>query len=279
MVFHTHLFDGVSGRLSISSPHDAASNCVKRSPTRHQHDFDLLRPNPVSFDFSTGDPLSFEVTIPAGSAWEHEGTFHLDPAQCIAIDTLRGWTWVTFNSLEGRSGSTRTDPGYHYSQTPHSFLQWGNHDQETAQAVRVTGDVQLYRTLCSVTQDAELYYRLCTTPLWIRLLFATLGHTPFYGKAAQERLIHLALYIQLRVIFYKNDCWPDHGTVRIDWYWWTAPDWVRKFQAWTTVLISQTILCLLYWLGRIALGLRESYYEYNVPIDTYKVVESKKCQI
>lgn len=144
------------------------------------------------------------------------------------------------------------------------------------QALRVTNDVQLYRTLCSVTLDAEIYYSLCTTPLWIRLLFVIFGHPPFYGKAFKERLIRLALYIQLRVIFYRNDCWPVYGTVRIDWYWWTTPDWVWKFQAWTTVLISQMTLCLLYWLGRIALGIRESYYEYNVPATRHEAVQSEQ---
>ena len=270
MVFHAHIFDSVLSRLGVAS-----SDCVKRTATRHQHAFDLSRPDPVTFDFSSGDPRSFEVAIPAHSAWSPVLTFHLDAAHCIAIYTLRGWTFLYSESIDRGSGSTRADPGYYLKQMPRSYLQWSNFDAWASSAVQITGDAQLYRTLCSVVQDAELYYRLCTTPLWIRLMFVILSHIPFYGKAAKERLIRLALYIQLRVVFYKNDCWTAQGTVRIDWYYWTAPDWVWQFQAWTTVLISQTTLCLLYWLGRLALGMRESYSDYNVPV-MHEVVRSEK---
>lgn len=170
------------------------------------------------------------------------------------------------------------------NQLPRRFLSWGSNDREIVQSARVTADAQLYHTLCSVIQDAELYFSLCTTPLWIRVLYTALGWIPYYGNVAREGLIGLALYIQLRVIFYKNDCWTDQGTVRIDWYYWTAPEWVWKFQGWSTVVISQATLSLLYWLGRFMLGMRESYNKYNVLFDSLdwserygdKVVQSER---
>ncbi len=129
----------------------------------------------------------------------------------------------------------------------------------------MTADVQLYRTLCSVAQDAGLYFELCSTPTWIRELYGIVGWVPYYGALAQRGMVRVALYIQERVVFYKNDCWPDQGMVWIDWYWWTTPRWVWEFQAVTMVVISRATLAVLYWVGRLVLGMRETYEEYEVP--------------
>jgi len=269
---HAHVLDPLLSLLGLGGA--PSSNCVGRSDTRRQDIFNLSWPHPVTFDFSSSDDWptpSFKVTIPGGSAWTPVPTFHLSPARCIALDTTGGWSWLFFENIERGSGWARADPGYHMDQRARYFLLWGNDSKETASSVRVTpgdGDAQLYRTLCSVVLDAELYFRLCTTPFWIRLLFAALGRIPYYSGAARERLIGLALYVQLRVIFYKNDCWTDQGTVRIDWYWWEAPRWVWGFQAWSMVVISKATSRVLYWLGRVALGMREDYDEYNVIADS-----------
>jgi hypothetical protein len=271
---HTHFFGSLLSLLGFGVPWDN-SNCIKRSDTRRQNNFDLSTPHPVTFDFSRGDRQSFDVTIPAHSPWTPVRTFHLEAAHCITLETLGGRSWVMWENIERGSGSTMANAGYRLPQQPREYLTWGNQEPSTEQSARVTTtaadndvDIQLYRTLCSVVQDAQLYFSLCSTPLWIRLLYAALGLIPYYGRAARERLILVALYVQLRVTFCRNDCWTDQGTVRIDWYWWTAPPWVWKFQAWTTIVISQATLRLLYGLGRVALGMKESYDEYNVLPDS-----------
>lgn len=45
---------------------------------------------------------------------------------------------------------------------------------------------------------------------------------------------------------------------------WVVPEWVWKLQDCSAVVLSQATLCLLYWLGRLMLGMKESYDEYNV---------------
>ncbi|KAH8817182.1 hypothetical protein F5884DRAFT_853608 [Xylogone sp. PMI_703] len=268
---HTHIFDSWLSLLGFGGAREN-SHCIKRSDTRRQDVFDLLRPYPVSIDFSKGNQQSFDVTIPAQSQWSSVRIFHLDTANCVAVKTLSGRSWVMWENIERGSGSTMANAGYSLSQYPRQYLTWGSQERSIEQSLRVTTaaapdnniNVQLYRTLCSVVQDAQLYFSLCSTPLWIRLLYAALGLIPYYGRAAKERLILIMLYVQLRVIFYKNDCWTDQGQIRIDWYWWTAPPWVWKFQAWTTIVISQGTLRLLYGIGRVILGMKESYTEYNV---------------
>ncbi len=246
-------------RLGIRS-----DQCQRRTDTRTQPVFRLSYPQPVIFDFSRRDRHTFEVIIPASSRWGPIPTFHLREASCIKILTYSGLCSVVAENILGGGGTTVGPPGTLFSQPVHQYLIWRNYGQRTPASVLVTADVQLYRTLCSVAQDTERYFHLCSTPAWIRLVYKVLGWIPYYGKLAQEGLVRAALYVQVRAVFYKNDCWPYQGKIWIDWYWWTTPRWVLYFQAWTLVLISRGTLAVLYWIGRLVLGMRESYEEYTL---------------
>ncbi len=265
------LFFGVavllSGRALAHLVHSRlgtrSDQCQRRTVTRTQPLFRLSYPQPVIFDFSRRDRHTFEVTIPASSRWGPIPTFHLREASCIKVFTYSGMCSVFSQSILRGSGTTVGPPGMLFAQPVREYLVWANHGQTTPASVLVTADVQLYRTLCSVAQDAERYFHLCSTPAWIRALYEVLGWVPYYGDLAQKGLVRAVLYVQVRAVFYKNDCWPYQGKIWIDWYWWTTPRWVLYFQAWTTVLISRGTLAALYWVGRLVLGIRESYEEYT----------------
>jgi hypothetical protein len=58
-----------------------------------------------------------------------------------------------------------------------------------------------YRQVCNVIQDAEVYLSLPSTPLWLRLCYTSLKYIP----RVREWLARGMLWVQLRVIYYKND--------------------------------------------------------------------------
>lgn len=259
------------------------SQCTNRTDTRSTTIFNLeQRPDkPVVFDFSRRDPHSVDVTIPAGSKWRNLPTFHRLPSSCMTLHTLGGWTDLFFRDVFMNSGSIRDSKGSDWPQRPYEMLTWNISVHVTGRyssSVRLFTDAQLWRTECSVIQDSERYFSLCTTPLWLRTLYWIARMIPGnVGGSIRRTMVDAALYVQLRAIYYNNDCWTYQGCIRIDWYWWLqTPKWVWEFQGRTAIVISQVILGACYWIGRLVLGMRASYEEYEVQVEAQAQAQAEE---
>lgn len=269
------------------------TNAISRTPTGTQTVFNLTHPDPIIFDFSTPS-AGLKMTILPNSDWVTGRHWHETAPACETIEPLSG-SWMIEESLTNLWGSSGTvtggGPGFVMPLVPGLQVSWRRnpHDVDAVAKpvmVYLKGAPQMlhfYRQLCSVNQDAELYLRLPSTPLWLRGLYALLGVVPHFGTQARKWLVSRMLWIQLRVIYYKNDYWTYEGRI---WYtrpWWDLPGAMPPPEKWrrhelrSVVIISRLVLSSCYWVGTTLLGMRTRYEEYEEAGSHDSCVDAKKA--
>ncbi|OAQ59537.1 hypothetical protein VFPPC_03771 [Pochonia chlamydosporia 170] len=248
--------------------HSLSGGCRRRTTTSSQAVFTLSRyyvkrnanyvlseRDIIIFDFHRAAPNVF-IEVPTGSRWYSVPQTHHTVEACISIRTRSG-VWFIGSMIAGQ-------PVLWGPELPDHWMYFaGNHrgiSPSTAEIIGSKQSCELYHTIASVEQDAEAFFSLCTTPLWVRLLYTAAGLFPL----ARAWLVHKILWIQLRMIFYKNDYWESHGACYFfRWFYWMwAPQWVQDFEDWSEFAISYAVQWSSYWTGRLLLGMREFYPEY-----------------
>lgn len=256
--------------------HAPLGGCQHRTDTRSQTVFRLSRfyvakrranyvlseRDVIVFDFQRARPNLF-LEIPRGSQWYSVRHMHFTAEMCISIHALSG-RWF-LGEMRAWNPPVLWGP-----QRPQQWMDFGHDDPSknaaTAELIGSERTLQLYHTIASVVQDAEVYFSLCTTPLWVHGVYFLLRLIP----SAQNWMVQRVLWIQLRMIFYRNDFWESHGACYIfRWlYWMNPPQWVLEFEAWSEFCISRIVQGLNYWLGRTLFGMSDSYREYVLVDDS-----------
>ena len=162
---------------------------------------------------------------------------------------------------------------------PGMMVQWRRNPHQVgaeneATVFRLKGPLEMlhfYRQVCSVNQDAEVYFRLPSTPLWLRGLYASWAWIPYFGTRLRAWLASQLLWVQLQVIYHKNDYFTDEGAIPFTRPWWDLPGAIRPPEKWmnrelrSRVIISKLLQKWCYWIGTTLLGMRGWYEEYKTP--------------
>lgn len=238
-------------------------NCRQRTGTSRQRLFSFSRPHPVSFDFAARVP-DIEIRIPPYSSWCSEAISHNTTGACVRLQVVSG-SWFL---LSQPGGAVSCSKDYVAQQRPRSFMTWQKIGQnEQAACLRLTADTGFYHTICSAVQDAKIYFSLSATPFWLRAIFYGTYAVPF-GFRIRERMIQDALWFQLRVIYAANDSWTHEGELRLDLLWGWPPEWAERWQFESQFVISRIVVKAASWIGRVTLGMKDTYLEYErIPID------------
>jgi len=255
---------------------------TRRTPTGTQNVFNLSHPNPVSFDFSTLSMTGLKITIPPYSGWVTQSHWHETAPACETIEPLEGCFMISHSSVTSRSSGNVIGGGKGFVMpiVPGIIVKWqrdplkksGAGAEREAVVFSLKGSVEMfdfYRQVCSVNQDAEVYFRLPSTPLWLRGLYASWAWVPYFGTRVRAWLVNRLLWVQLRVIYHKNDYLTYEGAIPYTWPWWDLPGAQKPPEKWmdrelkSRVTISKLVQKWCYWIGTTLLGMRERYEEYN----------------
>jgi hypothetical protein len=234
--------------------------CNPRTNTTQQALFDLARPQPVTYDFKSLYP-DIKITVPPGSHWHSDEHFHETLEACASVYILSGRWVITGHG----AGTTTCNAGFEKDQKPLRYLTWfKNYPESQSASLRLKAPVQIYHTICSVSQDAELYFRLCATPLWLRSAYFGTYLVPFVGTRMREWMIETALWYQLRVIYASNDFWTYEWEIPFTEFYIWPPEWARRWQVESWYGISRAVVYSASCFGRWMMRMKEGYEEYEV---------------
>ena len=251
-----------------------------RTITRDQLVFNLGRPHPVIFDFSDLPSDGLKITIPPYSSWREVLHWHYTSEACEDIWTLSGHYSMVHGIMTNPGGGSGTGggPDHMIQLRLEEGIYWlrdGRRPEYESEPVVVSYRFRtpeayvFYRQICSVDQDAEIYFHLQSTPLWLRFLYMSWGLVPFLGKRIQASLLAWCLWIQLRVIYVKNDYWTYEGRIPYTKRWLLDPGYQFPPQKWvdkelkSIIMLSRWVRNSCHWVGTRILGMKESYPEYQ----------------
>jgi hypothetical protein len=262
----------------VSIYQSLSTNPHHRTNTRTQSTFHLQHPAPVTFDFTSLSTAGLTVTIPHHSAWRTPTYWHKTTLFCETLECISGYYLVTTARLYEWGDGTDSGPGPQILKelAPDDMIAWSwnpyrSVDDPVDSVYALKGSPEMmafYRQICSVNQDAEVYFSLPSTPLWLRLLYASLKYIP----RVREWLVSGMLWVQLRVIYYKNDYHTYEGRIN-----YTRPlinvgiptptEEQKMKELKSLVTVSWLVQKSCYWVGTILLGMRERYEEYEAPAE------------
>ena len=205
----------------------ATSAPTHRTPTTHQQIFHLQHPHPITYDFTSLSTSGLLITIPPHSPWISELYWHLLPSSCEDISGVSGRYYFLSGFLKnwGNGSFFGGGPMHAMKLVPGMYVYWKRNPLEKEyerEAVTVAYRFEderanemydFYRQVCSVNLDAELYFSLASTPAWLRLWYWTWGLVPWLGVRVQAWALAWMLWVQLRAIYVKNDCWTYEGRI------------------------------------------------------------------
>lgn len=255
---------------------------MSRTRTGNQQIFNLQHPHPVAFDFSDSSSTGrLLITIPGDSAWTCQMHWHYTVEACEDIWQISGQTQSQHGSIMGWGSGTGFigGPNHVLPVAPLMYVSWKRnlHNAATAHQAAVVyykfvspKNFDMYRQICSANQDAELYFSLRTTPFWLRATFTFWNYIPVLGKAVTELLIAWCLWVQLRVIYAKNDYWTYEGRIPYTTPWHLRhlfdakpPSELLKKEKRSMVMISGCVKDSCHWIGTRMLGMKDEYDEYR----------------
>ena len=224
-------------------------------------------PPPMSADFDFSTPNDIRITIPEASTFRVPCHWHSpDRENCLFLKAEAGSMQVSYHK-EPRTGGVKIGQG-DYKFQPGYWTEWTQSKQdEKAIMILTVSNEGLQRNVCSAILDAENFPHLTTTPLWLRGLFAAMRMQP----AARSWLVDKMRYVQLQAIYYQHECWQYHGGINaLRWWQWTHPFDIGQHPAWTVSVqyrsqkvFSKVVQGIYYWTGKLCLGMRGDYPEYN----------------
>jgi hypothetical protein len=253
-----------------------------RTNTRNQTIFHLQRPASVIFDFSTLSTTGLKVTIPPHSLWKSGWYWHKTLPFCEIFESLSGNYFVEEKGVYAWGGGTSTGSGHSvYRLQPDDMILWYRNphhaeaaDHDMVYALKGSEDIMaFYRQVCGVNQDAEIYFSLPSTPLSLRGFYASLRYIPYIGPRMRAWLLKKMLWIQQRVVYYKNDYNTYEGRIDYTLPWRGRIGFPRPPKKWidkelkSVVTISRLVQGLCFWVRTRILGMREKYAEYEAPIE------------
>lgn len=258
-------------RMILGSP-------ARRTPTGSQTIFGLNHPDPVSFDFSASS-TAVDITIPPYSGWITQHHWHETAQACETIEPQEGSYMISLSTVATRGTGLHIGDGKGFvlPLRPGTMVQWKRNPHQVgaeneATVFRLKGPVEMldfYRQVCSVNQDAEVYFQLPSTPLWLRGLYAFWAWIPYFGTRLRAWLTSQLLWVQLQVIYYKNDYFTREGSIPFTRPWWDLPGARKPPEKWmnrelrSRVIISKLLQTWCYYIGTTLLGMRSWYEEYK----------------
>jgi hypothetical protein len=257
-------------RVILGSP-------ARRTPTGSQTIFGLTHPDPVFFDFSASS-TAVDITIPPYSGWITHHHWHETAQACETIEPQEGSYMISLSSVATRGTGLHIGDGKGFALPlrPGTMVQWKRNPHQVgaeneATVFRLKGSVEMidfYRQVCSVNQDAELYFQLPSTPFWLRGLYAFWAWIPYFGTRMRAWLTSQLLWVQLQVIYFKNDYFTHEGSIPFTRPWWDLPGGRRPPEKWmnrelrSRVIISKFLQTWCYYIGTTLLGMGSWYEEY-----------------
>ncbi|KFX91927.1 hypothetical protein O988_07507 [Pseudogymnoascus sp. VKM F-3808] len=221
---------------------------ARRTPTGSQTIFDLNHPDPVVFDFSASS-TAVDITIPPYSGWITQHHWHETAQACETIEPQEGSYMISLSAVATRGTGLHIGDGKGFVLLlrPGTMVQWKRNPHQAgaeneATSFRLKGPVEMldfYRQVCSVNQDAELYFQLPSTPFWLRGIYAFWAWIPYFGTRMRAWLTSQLLWVQLQVIYFKNDYFTHEGSIPFTRPWWDLPGGRRPPEKWMN--LSQNI--------------------------------------
>ncbi|KAH9222517.1 hypothetical protein DL95DRAFT_380827 [Leptodontidium sp. 2 PMI_412] len=266
-----------------------------RTRTGTQTIFNLSHPHPVVYNFTDISTDGLKITVPPYSPWICRAHWHETAPACETLAPIEGHFIIYDNFVFTPGSGIMTGNG----QNPPTFVmplkidlqvQWErNPNADPGEAVvfslKAANEAYefygFYRQLCSVNQDAEMYFQLPSTPLWLRAMYAFWGWMPFIGARIRAWLVASLLWVQLRVIYSRNDYLENEGYIPYTRPWRYVPAPVHPPKKWadrelrSVVTISKLVLKVCHWVGTKVLGMEAKYEEYEVDIADSVWVDKK----
>lgn len=243
---------------------------MDRSNTANQAVLELAD---VKFDFTNGNQMY--VTVPMKSRWLCEYHWHTDDSSCKRITYVKGGRYSRVLGDNSKPpdffDTEELGPGESFDFAPHHCHSWwtdpSRKDDEKGMDIITLfeSDAAFYRNICSAILDANKYPSLRTTPLWLRLLFLSLGWFP----STRERLVSIMLWVQLQFIHETHHRRTHHGDLSLA-IWWRVfkpdgvpPTWVLRLDHYYIRGKSFVVHRACAFVGRWCLGMKGRYPEYT----------------
>lgn len=253
---------------------------MHRTNTTNLKTITVPLPDAATFDFASPDAI--HITIPPYSTWAMPLHWHPSerdtpaaaataattvPAACRSVTSLSGRLhvyvatslWGSYDKLGSTGMSVKFKPGQRVAWNrlkPHAAVPL---------TVALEADHALWRNVSSAVIDAPIFPRLSSTPWWVKSLFAILTFLP----SLRDRLLNLALWVQLQTIFFAHDFHVHHGYIPVTWPWIAQPfggrppAWAERLQVQSFYLIARVVMTWAYWFGILFLGMKGEYVEYT----------------
>jgi hypothetical protein len=264
-----------------------------RSPTGSPYTFKLSHPHPVIYDF-TNLSSGLKIIVPPYSSWICHDHWHETASACETLMPLEGHFMIVHSIVTTRGSGVVQGDGSSPAKfvmplEPEHLVRWQK-DPHWDSAGGTMGFLleasdevyKFYRQVCSVNQDAEVYFYLPSTPLWLRVLYGFWGRVPHLGIRVRAWLVEYLLWIQLRVIYSKNDYLENEGAIPYTWPWRQRPADVYPPKKWmerelrSRITVSRLVLRTCAWVGTRILGMKARYDEYDTNTEANMLVGIRK---
>lgn len=198
-----------------------------RTRTGTQMIFNLSHPHPVVYDFTALFTDGLKITVPPYSPWICREHWHETAPAYENLAPIEGHFIIYSQFVFTPGDGTATGKGVN----PPTFVMplkinlrvgWGrdtNADPRESVVFSLKPPNEayefygFYRQLCSVHQDAEIYSQLPSTPLWLRAIYAFWGWMQYIGLRIRAWLVASLLWVQLKVIYSRNDYLENEGHI------------------------------------------------------------------